>query len=272
MPSGTTFVTVARAAGNDAPPAMMNVAQLAFRFRVLIFLALYILGFVSPWERAFTGGANGTLWLTASTLLARTGWIGLASATLLVTVAALACLLLGAILRIWGTAYLGAPVMQGVEMHGNRVIASGPYRYVRNPLYLGSYLLALGVSILMPLTGALFFMATTCIFILVLISTEERFLASKLGEPYQIYCRQVPRLLPKFRPIDRGPMDPGPVGVPHWLAAVLVEVYPIAITACFAIFAWRYNAHILVRCVLICYGLSLVMRAFAKPAAASTGK
>ena len=244
----------------------MNAARLAFRFRVLIFLTLYLLGFVSPWERALTGGVNGTLWLTASTLLARTGWIGLASATLLVTVAALACLLLGAILRIWGTAYLGAAVMQGGEMHGQRVTATGPYRYVRNPLYLGSYLLALGVSILMPLTGAVFFIAATGIFILFLISTEERFLASQLGDAYRIYCRQVPRLLPKFRSIDAGA-----VGAPHWLAAVLVEFYPIAITTCFAIFAWRYNAHILVRCVLICYGLSLVMRALAKPATASTG-
>jgi protein-S-isoprenylcysteine O-methyltransferase Ste14 len=247
----------------------MNAARLAFRFRVLIFLALYILGFVSPWEHALTGSVNGTLWLTASTLLARTGWISLASATLLVTVTALACLLLGAILRIWGTAYLGAAVMQGGEMHGHRVTATGPYRYVRNPLYLGSYLLALGVSILMPLTGALFFIVATGIFILFLISSEERFLASQLGDAYQMYCRQVPRRLPKFRRTHAS-LDQSPEGVSHWLAAVLVEIYSIAITACFAILAWRYNAHILVRCVLICYGLSLVMRAIAKPPVAST--
>ena len=54
----------------------MNVAALAFRFRVFIFVLLYLLGFLPPWELPFRGGSDGTLWLAASTLLARSGWIG----------------------------------------------------------------------------------------------------------------------------------------------------------------------------------------------------
>ncbi len=49
---------------------------------------------------------------------------------------------------------------------------------------------------------------------------------------------------------------------PHWVQALLAETYPVAFTLCFAIFAWRYNARILIQCLLICYGLSL--RAFAR--------
>ena len=81
----------------------MNAAALAFRFRVVIFLLLYLLGFLPPWGAVLRGGNDGTLWLAASTLAARSGWIGLAAATVTVTVIALACLALGAILRVWGT-------------------------------------------------------------------------------------------------------------------------------------------------------------------------
>ena len=70
----------------------MNAAALAFRFRVAIFLLLYLVGFLPPWGASFRGGSEGTLWLAASTLAARSGWIGLAAATVTVTLIALACL------------------------------------------------------------------------------------------------------------------------------------------------------------------------------------
>jgi protein-S-isoprenylcysteine O-methyltransferase Ste14 len=235
----------------------MNAAALAFRFRVFIFVVLYLLGFLPPWD--FLSGSRGTLWLAASTLLARSGWISLAAATLVVTLVSLTCLVMGAILRVWGAAYLGSGVMRGSAMQGDQFVAAGPYRYVRNPLYLGSWLLALGVSILMPLSGAAFFLLAFSIFTLFLISAEERFLSAKQGDVYQQYRRRVPRLLPR--------MAAGSVASSahaQWVQALLAETYPIAMTLCFAVFAWRYNARILIQCVLVCYGLSLVVRALTK--------
>ena len=93
---------------------MTNAATPGFRFRVLIFVLLYSVGFLAPWE--FRGGHQGTLWLAASTLLARGGWIRLAAATVAVTLVSLACLVLGTVLRVWGTAYLGSGVMRGDAM------------------------------------------------------------------------------------------------------------------------------------------------------------
>jgi protein-S-isoprenylcysteine O-methyltransferase Ste14 len=241
----------------------MNAAAWAFRFRVFIFVLLYSLGFIAPWD--FRSGTRGTLWLAASTLLARTGWIGLAAATLVVTLAALICLVAGAVLRVWGTAYLGSGVMSGLAMQGDVLVAAGPYRYVRNPLYLGAWLLALGVSILMPPGGAAFFLVAFSIFVLVLISAEERFLTAKQRDVYQQYLRCVPRLLPR-RAAGRATSSVRP----QWVRAFLAETYPIAITLCFAAFAWRYNARILIRCVLVCYGLSLVVRALTKQPMADT--
>ncbi len=235
----------------------MKVAALAFRFRLLVFLLLYLLGFFPPWEWGMGNGSNGTLWLGSSTLFARSGWISLAAATVMMTAVALACLLIGTILRVWGTAYLGHGVVRGTAMQGSRFVAAGPYRYVRNPLYLGAWLLACGASILMPPGGAGFFLIGFSLFVLFLISSEERFLSIKLGDAYEQYRRRVPRLLPHGRAVAVTA-----VARPEWVQAALAEIYPIAFTVCFAIFAWRYNARVLMQCLLICYGLSLVVRAF----------
>jgi protein-S-isoprenylcysteine O-methyltransferase Ste14 len=236
----------------------MSAAALAFRFRVVIFVLLYLLGFFPPWD--FASGSRSTLWLAASTLLARCGWIPLGPATLAVTVAALVCLAAGAGLRVWGTAYLGSGVMRDSALHGEGLVAAGPYRHLRNPLYLGSGLLALGTSILMPPDGAGFFLPAFTIFVILLITTEERFLSAKLGNAYQEYRRLVPRWLPR---ITAGATASN--ARPHWGQALLAETYPIAFTLGFAILAWRYNARILIQCLLICYGVSLVTRAMIAP-------
>jgi protein-S-isoprenylcysteine O-methyltransferase Ste14 len=235
----------------------MNAGLLLFRFRVFIFVLLYLLGFWAPWD--FPSGSRDTLWLAASTWMARGGWISLASATMVVTLAVLVCLVTGAILRVWATAYIGSGVMSGFAMQGDTVVAAGPYRYVRNPLYLGAWLLALGASILMPPSGAAVFLVAFSVFVLFLISAEERFLALKQGELYQQYRRRVPRLLPR-----RPGGNVNSSGSPHWLQALLAETYPIAFAICFAVYAWRYNARTLIRCLLVCYGISLVMRAWIK--------
>jgi hypothetical protein len=174
-----------------------------------------------------------------------------------VTLVSLACLVLGTILRVWGTAYLGSAVMRGAQMQGDQFVAAGPYRYVRNPLYLGSWLLALGVSVLMPPSGAAFFLVAFSAFTLLLIRAEERFLTVKQGEVYQQYRRNVPRLWPRLSAGNAATS----AARPHWVQALLAETYPVTITLCFAALAWRYNARILVQCVLICFGVSLVVRA-----------
>lgn len=247
----------------------MSAAALAFRFRIFLFVLLYVLGFLPPWD--FSSGSHSTFWLGASTLLARSGWISLATATLAVTLVALVCLAAGALLRVWGTAYLGSGVMRDSALHGEGLVAAGPYRHLRNPLYLGSWLLALGASILMPLDGALFFLPAFSVFVLLLITTEERFLVAKLGNTYRQYLRLVPRLLPQLLPLDAAGAAPA-TARPLWMQAVLAETYPIAFTLCFAVLAWRYNARLLIQCLLICYGVSLVIRAMQRRPTEETEK
>ena len=46
---------------------------------------------------------------------------------------------LGAWLRTWGSATLSVGVMQDRQMRGDSVVAEGPYRCLRNPLYVGAH-------------------------------------------------------------------------------------------------------------------------------------
>ena len=51
------------------------------------------------------------------------------------------------------------------------------------------------------------------------------------------------------------------LGPTSWLAAVAHEVWPLGYAAAFAALAWRYNPQILIKCLLIAYGASLIARA-----------
>jgi hypothetical protein len=179
------------------------------------------------------------------------------AATLLVTGLAILFGLVGAALRVWGTAYLSPGVVHASAMHGEQMMAAGPYRYVRNPLYLGSYCMALSIAILMPPWGAVVFLVLLGLFYFRLILGEEAFLTGQIGEPYLEYKRRVPRLVPSLRP--RMPESPAR---PEWGMSLLAEFLPVTYPLCLAVLAWRYEPRLLIQCLLVCFGLSLVTRAF----------
>lgn len=234
----------------------MKATQFEFRFRVWIIAALYCLGFWAPWTRIGDVAPATTAWLALCTTLANWRWLPLEQATILVTSLAIACAVAGAALRLWGTAYLGASIVHSGELHAGQAMVAGPYRYLRNPLYLGSVLFALGVSILMPPSGAAVFLLAIAVFYFRLILTEEDFLARQLGAPYAEYRRRVPRLGFSLRPSSASPRTR-----PQWLAAGLAEILPLGYALCLAVLAWRYEPQLLEQCLLVCLGLSLVARA-----------
>jgi protein-S-isoprenylcysteine O-methyltransferase Ste14 len=241
----------------------MKASTFEFRFRMWISSALVVLGFWSPWlnwspswlPASLQAGTRTTTWLW---LGFEFGGLGISSTNgiEIVTGLAIAVAALAAWLRIWGSAYLGSSVVHNREMKAGQVMADGPYRFVRNPLYLGSFGTIVAVAILMPPSGALVSLVLLAIFLLRLILGEEAFLSPKLGEPYAEYRRLVPRLIPLLR--TRVPS----AGLkPAWGHALLSEVFPLAVPVCFAALSWQYNSQLLVRAVLISFGLSLVVRA-----------
>lgn len=244
--------------GNNGgtPLRAMKATSFEFRFRVVILGLIYFIGFWAPWTRYGDAAPASTAWLALSALLAHHG-IPLEKSTVLVTVAAIVCAFAGAALRWWGSAYLGPSVVQSSAMHAGRVMASGPYRFVRNPLYWGSWIFSLGVSILMPPGGAVFFLAANAFFYLRLILGEEAYLAGTLGAPYREYLQRVPRLVPRWT-ADAGDARQHAA----WGLGAIGEIFPLGFAVCLAVLAWRYEPRVLIRSLLICFGASLVTRAF----------
>jgi protein-S-isoprenylcysteine O-methyltransferase Ste14 len=141
-------------------------------------------------------------------------------------------MLLPALLRTWATSYLQSDVMQDHDLRAERVVASGPYRHVRNPLYLGNILMAFGMGLLASLVGFLLIVVGNLIFCLRLIGLEESNLQKEQGESYVEFCRRVPRLWPSLQ--ARLP-DSGLK--PHWKQAFLGELFMWGFFAAVAAFA-----------------------------------
>ncbi len=79
-----------------------------------------------------------------------------------------------------------------------RLVIRGPYRFVRNPIYVGAGLALASAALFygsLPLLGyaALFFLATH-VFV---VGYEEPTLRRTFGEEYEAYCRQVRRWWPR---------------------------------------------------------------------------
>ncbi len=236
--------------------------SLEYRLRYPLHVLVYVLGIWAPWERY--GGlrlglslGGSTAWTALATILARQHWLGFAEASRLLLVGATAAAILAALLRVWGSSYLGAAVVHSGSMHARHVLGDGPFRFVRNPLYLGTILNALALALLMPLSGAVVAIMLIVVLQLRLIGAEEAFLTEKLGATYNAYCRAVPRLLPSLRP-----RIPAAGDTPHPLTGVLSELYFVGAAISFAAFGSTYNATLILEGVLVGLGASLIARAF----------
>jgi protein-S-isoprenylcysteine O-methyltransferase Ste14 len=107
-------------------------------------------------------------------------------------VLAFGAFIVGAVFRFWSTLYVGGRKEKSL-------VDEGPYSACRNPLYMGSFLLAASVGLfLKSVTFALGLAAVTAFYIGVTVPTEEEHLRERYGEDYENYCRRVPRYWPRF--------------------------------------------------------------------------
>jgi protein-S-isoprenylcysteine O-methyltransferase Ste14 len=234
----------------------LKASAVAFRYRFWVLAGIFVLGFVVPWDRWADLDGGRTSWLLLAAWVARNGWLSFSGATIAVLLLGTVCAIAAAMIRTWATAYLGGEVVQGAGMQGASVMADGPYRYLRNPLYLGTWLNGLALAMLMPPSGAVFAIVGVTAFLLVLVRGEESFLKAKLGEAYAEYRKLVPRLMPAMRArVKAGAMRP------RWAQAFVAEIYLWGVAGSFAALGWRYNAFLLTKCVLISVGVSMVARA-----------
>lgn len=102
--------------------------------------------------------------------------------------------------RTWATAYLHTEVVHDASQHSDRIVADGPYRYTRNPLYFANLFLALGIGLMASRLGMAFIVLAMLLFDYRLIGREEAGLRESQGEAYLRYLAAVPRLVPSLRP------------------------------------------------------------------------
>jgi protein-S-isoprenylcysteine O-methyltransferase Ste14 len=96
---------------------------------------------------------------------------------------------------LWLRGYAAGYVKKNREL-----TTTGPYAHTRNPLYLGSMLMAAGFAVaLLSWPVALVLAVGFAVIYVPVIASEERFLRATFPS-FDDYCRQVPRLIPRLTP------------------------------------------------------------------------
>lgn len=231
----------------------MRATALEFRLRMFINTAIIVLGVWAPW---IPTGKRVLLmeWLPLE--LARLHLVPFSAAVPIVLAVAALFAALGAMLRVWGAACLGPAIVVHPDMDASAVVASGPYRYVRNPLYIGLWCMVAAMALIMPPQGAALSLALLTVFLFRLTLGEEAFLSAGLGPPYRAYLAAVPRFLPRLRS-----HLPRSTAKRQWTRALVAELTPIGVFVAIVILFWDYNVDLVTRIMLIAFGLSLVLRA-----------
>ena len=152
--------------------------------------------------KAFVFKNRGALLAVPAVLLAAFGKPSAFSVTVGLPVA-----LAGEALRCWAVGYSGVTTRED-HVIAPELVTAGPYAHVRNPLYVGNFITALGFAI--AFTGGSGFgkasalmaasLGTMAAVYATIIPHEEAYLRSQFGEPYERYCATVPQIVPALEP------------------------------------------------------------------------
>ena len=104
---------------------------------------------------------------------------------------------LGIILMVWGLVTFAMARTAILPMRpASRIVDHGPYRFTRNPMYVGMSLAYIGGALVLNSVWVLvFFPVVIALLSTLVIAREERYLSSAFGEEYDNYRRRVRRWL-----------------------------------------------------------------------------
>lgn len=111
----------------------------------------------------------------------------------------------GEIIRLWSVGYAGSETRTTSGVGATNLVTQGPFRLLRNPLYLGNILIYTGLGIM---SNSLFPFLQIIAFIYFLfqyyciIFVEEDHLLLKFGEKYVKYKSTVNRIIPSFNKLS----------------------------------------------------------------------
>jgi len=115
----------------------------------------------------------------------------------------LAFLIAGESIRLWAVSYAGG-ITRTRKVGAPKLCSSGPYSYVRNPLYVGNMFMYLGFVFIGGAANIFLMAATTLGFFLIqyslIISLEEETLNGLFDANYIRYKENVPAIFPRLTP------------------------------------------------------------------------
>ncbi len=157
--------------------------------------------------------------------------------------------LIGEAIRMWAVGYAGTTT-RADAVTAPQLVTAGPYAYVRNPLYIGNALIALGFWLAFSgdvpaATSLLMFVVVAAIVTAVyatIIPLEEDYLARTFGDTYEFYRRRVPRIVPLQRPLAlherQGSWDARVI----WRAEIITIAYFVVMAGVIGIRLWLWPA------------------------------
>ena len=149
-------------------------------------------------------------------------------------------LALAAFTRTWASSYLHARVVYSATVKTDSLVADGPYRQVRNPLYFANVLMAIGLGSMMSRTGFFVAVIAMAVFCYRLILREENDLHATHGDSYERYRKAVPRLWPalsaRIPSSGRHPKWADGLKAEFWYWGIAISVAAFAVTLSFRAF------------------------------------
>lgn len=84
----------------------------------------------------------------------------------------------------------------GISVPPQRIVEAGPYRWVRNPMYLGHLVFFAGLAVFLRSWAGLVVLVFHAFWFQRRVREDERHLEALFGEPYRAYCTRVKRWIP----------------------------------------------------------------------------
>jgi len=178
-------------------PFMKGIQQWEFESRIFvsltIVLAVCLLSYLLFDASQANAALAGRLLRLSQTSSLRIGFL----------IAAL-LMVLASVLRMWAGSVLSSDRVMAFKVQKDRLLTRGPYRLVRNPIYLADLIAMNAFGLCLPPTGALLSLLMYAHYSR-LVQYEEISLEAEFGPEFSSYARQVPRLIPNLRSVKNIP-------------------------------------------------------------------
>lgn len=118
---------------------------------------------------------------------------------LVVDAGGLLILATGLTLRLWALARPG--LVGSRDEPRSALVVSGPYAYVRHPIYIANVLVGVGIALIAEnLLALVVIPSMMCMFYRLVVHVEEATFRARWGREYDLYCAEVPRWFPRHAP------------------------------------------------------------------------